>query len=118
MNKNEIINRLEFRMKEGQLHYNSYLINHHYIFAKALFQTNQEIAFLIDELSVYLKEGEKRNTILEWSAHLDIWMLQFEELESELYPKSEDEFIFQRIDGSLAFPKRVESVLEELKKSE
>jgi hypothetical protein len=110
MDRQTLLLKTTFNIERSQRAYSLYCVNKNYVQALRIFRANIEIYnLLISNCEVWLQP----QPIIDYLFHLEDWFEQFKNLEKNMSPKLEDEFIFERIDTSIPFPK---DILKNLKK--
>jgi hypothetical protein len=114
-----LLENVSQHLEASAIAYRQYLQNGKtYYYAKQLMKYNSAIRLTLEE-NKSLLTGKLKQSADELILHYDEWMKKWLELEKELKPGDEDEFVFQ---NTHTFPKEaaryMEEVLAGLKKSE
>jgi hypothetical protein len=96
-------------MEESLLIYKAYLQNGKtYIYAKELRRVNNETTLLLEKnLTIFIPELNAAAKLL--IEHYSIWRSKWDELDNELNPSDDDEFVFQ---NNHTFPKEAAMLFE------
>jgi hypothetical protein len=105
----ELLAPLVLQFERSGNSYKRYLSNHHYLHAQTLKVANSEIMRLLLEKSFLIPENLKPEA-LKVIDHLDVWFVQFEQLEKDINPNANTVFIFERPQESIEFPKLAEKL--------
>ena len=103
----ELLSPLVLQFERSKNSYTRYLTNNHFLHAQTLMKANSEILRLLME-KAFLIPDTLHDDSMKIIDHLDVWMVQYEQLVKELEPKANDKFIFYRPAESIEFPKKAE----------
>jgi hypothetical protein len=87
--------------------YEKYMANKIYLHALNIRKANEMVYQLVLENISCIPEKLQADCV-EMLNHYDGWMLQFKDEEQKRKPALTDEFIFQRADGQMAYPRQAE----------
>jgi hypothetical protein len=90
--------------------YEEYILHRNYITARRIYSANQEVYEFLREL-LYSTENVELSSIIQYMFHLEDWFAQFENKVERDIPELEDKFVFERLNGAMAFPKDFENQL-------
>lgn len=103
----EFLAPVNFLLKLSGRAYEKYMANKIYLHALNIRKANEMIYQLILE-KIHLVPDKLQHDCVELLNHYDGWMLQFKDEESKRKPALTDEFIFQRADEQMAYPRSSE----------
>ncbi len=103
----EFLVPVNFLLKLSGRAYEKYMANKIYLHALNIRKANEMIYQLILE-KIHLVPDKLQHDCVELLNHYDGWMLQFKDEESKRKPALTDEFIFQRADEQMAYPRSSE----------
>ncbi|MFN8247440.1 MAG: hypothetical protein U0T68_00665 [Ferruginibacter sp.] len=103
----EFLAPANFLLKLSGRAYEKYMANKIYLHALNIRKANEMIYRLILE-KIHLVPEKLQYDCVELLNHYDCWMLQFKDEEQKRKPVLTDEFIFQRADGQMAYPRSSE----------
>ena len=106
----QTMKQLKIAMRRAQMAYEEYLKHRNYLTARRIYSANQEVYELLREL-LYSVESVALSATIQYIFHLEDWFAQFESKVESGLPELEDEFVFERVEGGMAFPKDFESQL-------
>lgn len=108
----EFLSPANFLLRLSDKAYRKYMTNKIYLHALNIRKANKQVYKLFikkcDVIPAYLQED-----CIELLNHYDCWMRQFREEENRRKPLLKDEFIFNRIDDQMAFPRLSEQKIYE-----
>jgi len=103
-----IINKLLRALERSEKAYSLYLQDKKYFQALRIFNANKIIYELLNEY-IFICDKDNVSETIEYIFHLEDWFNQFESEKSHgLYSV----FVFQRLEGSIAFPKKFKNSLQ------
>lgn len=110
----ETFKALLFHINRSQQAYQYYINDKKYYQALRIRNANLDIYELLTT-KASLWERDMQNIIIQYIFHLEDWFEQFSLLE-KTNPGLTDSFIFERLDGSLPFPKEIIEKINQLYK--
>lgn len=103
MTTSEFYKAVIFQLESSQGSYEDYKNISHYMNAKIIYTINRNLLnFIITHSYLILEEDKERFQLL--IRHFSGWMNQFEHVEKVRNPDLDDTFIFERINGTIAYP--------------
>ena len=109
MDRQTLLSKIMFNLERSQRAYSLYCVNKNYVQALRIFRDNIEnYNLLISNCEVWLQS----QPIIDYLFHLEDWFEQFKNLEKNMSPKLEDEFIFERINLILFKPNVITARLD------
>lgn len=90
-------------IQRSEAAYELYLEDKLYFQALRIYNSNILVYNLLNDFAFSCEEDILKD-VLKYIFHLDDWFLQFKETEVKLKPNSEDLFVFERFNKSIAFP--------------
>lgn len=95
---------LAFAIERSQLAYNLYVEDKMYYQAMRIYNANTRIYELLERY-LYEVDTKGKEEVCDYLFHLEDWFAQFDKQVETLQPELEDEFIFERLTKSKAYPK-------------
>ena len=103
-------NKLIIAIERSQAAYQNYGLDKKYIQALRIYNANQEVYKLLQKLLYQSKTNKEE--IFNYLFHLEDWFATFESAVESGQPQLGDFFAFERISGSIAYPKEFYSNLK------
>lgn len=103
MTTSEFYKAVIFQLESSQGAYEDFQSKSHYLNAKTIYTINRNLLnFIISHSYLILEEDKERFQVL--IRHFSGWMNQFEYEEKVRNPDLDTSFIFERINGTIAYP--------------
>lgn len=110
--KNEIIRKLINAIVRSEYAYSKYKENKKYFQALRIKNANLVVYNLLQEY-ILISEDSDVLDVCNYIFHLEDWFAQFN-VREQLNPNLEDVFVFDRLEGSLPFPKEFTEKLKKI----
>ena len=96
-------NKLLIAIERSQTAYQNYGLDKKYIQALRIYNANQEVYKLLHKLMY--QSNTNLEDVFDYLFHLEDWFATFENTVENLQPQLGDVFAFERIAGSMSYPK-------------
>lgn len=96
--------KLSRAMLRSELAYQHYLQNKRYFQALRIYKANESVYEALNEY-LFSCHGDHVTEVINYIFHLEDWFNQFEQASNSYSLQLEDEFIFERLEGSIPFPR-------------
>ena len=108
----EFLSPANFLLRLSDKAYKKYLSNKIYLHARNIRKANKQVYKLMMKKMAIIPADLQEDCIALLN-HYDCWMRQFKEEEQLRKPSMNDEFIFNRLDEQMAFPRLSEQKIYE-----